>query len=65
MLAITTAHFAGLLGVLFLWLAPALLVARLAQRKGRPFALYLIVSLVVGWPLTLLAALIVRPRAEP
>jgi hypothetical protein len=65
MLAITTAHFAGLLGVLFLWLVPALLVARLAQRKGRSFALYLIVSLVVGWPLTLLAALIVRSRAEP
>jgi hypothetical protein len=62
--AITTAHFAALLGVLFLWLVPALLVARLAQRKGRPFALYLIASLIVGWPFTLLAALIVRP-AEP
>jgi hypothetical protein len=63
--AISTAHFAGLLGVLILWLVPALLVGRLAQRKGRPFALYLIASLIVGWPFTLLAALIVRPRAEP
>jgi hypothetical protein len=65
MLAITTAHFAGLLVVLFLWLVPALLVARLARRKGRPFALYLIASLIVPWPFTLLAALIVRPRAAP
>jgi hypothetical protein len=59
--AIPTAHLAALLVLLLLWLGPALLVARLAQRKGRPFALYLIASLIVGWPFTLLAALIVRP----
>jgi hypothetical protein len=62
---ITTAHLAALLVLLLLWLGPALLVARLAQRKGRSFALYLIASLIVGWPFTLLAALIIRPRAEP
>lgn len=60
--AITTAHTFGLLAVLVLWLLPALLVARLAERKGRPFALYLIASLIIGWPIPLLAALIVRPR---
>jgi hypothetical protein len=38
------------LAVLVLWLPPALLVAKLAQRKGRPFWLYLIGSLIVGWP---------------
>jgi uncharacterized protein YybS (DUF2232 family) len=60
--AITTAHTFGLLAVLVLWLLPALLVAHLAERKGRPFALYLIASLIIGWPIPLLAALIVRPR---
>jgi hypothetical protein len=62
MLAVTTAHAFGLLGLLVLWLVPAVLVARLAARKGRPFALYLIASLILPWPLVLLAALIIRPR---
>jgi hypothetical protein len=65
MLAITMVHAFGLVAVLILWLLPALFVARLAERKGRPFALYLIVSLIVPWPFTLLAALIVRPRPRP
>lgn len=60
--AVTTAHAFGLLGLLVLWLVPAVLVARLAARKGRPFALYLIASLILPWPLVLLAALIIRPR---
>jgi hypothetical protein len=62
MLAVTTAHAFGLLGLLVLWLVPAVLIARLAARKGRPFALYLIASLILPWPLVLLAALIIRPR---
>jgi hypothetical protein len=62
MLAITTAHVYGLLGILFLWLLPTILVVRIASRKGRPGWLYLIVSLIIGWPIPLIAALIVRPR---
>jgi hypothetical protein len=61
-LAITTAHLFGPLFLILFWLLPALLVGRLAERKGRPFALYLIVSLIIGWPIPLIAALIVRPR---
>jgi hypothetical protein len=59
--AITTAHFYGLVGILILWLLPALLAARIARRKGRPFARYLLASLLIGWPIPLIAALIVRP----
>jgi hypothetical protein len=62
--AITTAHTFGLIVLLLFWLVPAFLVARLAERKGRSFAVYLIASLVIGWPIPLLAALIVRPSAD-
>jgi hypothetical protein len=62
MIAITTAHAFGLLGVIVLWLLPALVAARIAERKGRSFAVYLIVALVIGWPIPLLAALVVRTR---
>ena len=60
----TTAHIAGALGVLLLFVLPAFLTARLAARKGRPFWLYLVASLLIGWPIPLLAAIVVRkPRA--
>jgi hypothetical protein len=61
--AITTAHVYGLLVVLVLWLAPIVLVVRIASRKGRPGWLYLVASLIIGWPIPLFAALILRPRA--
>jgi hypothetical protein len=64
-MAITTAHAYGLGVVLVFWLVPAVLVAKLAERKGRSFAAYLIVSLIIGWLFPLIAALIVRPRVEP
>jgi hypothetical protein len=63
-LAITTAHAFGLAFVLLFWLVPAVLVARLAERKGRSFAVYLIASLIIGWIIPLIAALVVRPRVE-
>jgi hypothetical protein len=55
-------HLAALLAILLLWLLPTVLTARLAARKGRSFAVYLIASLLIGWPIPLIAALIVRPR---
>jgi ABC-type microcin C transport system permease subunit YejB len=63
-LAITSAHALGLTVLLLLWLVPALLVAKLAERKGRSFAVYLVASLIIGWIIPLIAALIVRPRVE-
>jgi uncharacterized protein YybS (DUF2232 family) len=63
-LAITTSHAFALVFLLLVWLVPAVLVAKLAERKGRSFAVYLIVSLIIGWFFPLIAALIVRPRVE-
>lgn len=55
-------HLVVLLAILLLWILPTILTARLAARKGRSFAVYLIASLLIGWPIPLIAALIVRPR---
>jgi hypothetical protein len=55
-------HLVFLLAVLLLWVGPAVLAARLAERKGRSFSVYLVVSLVIGWPIPLVAALIVHDR---
>jgi hypothetical protein len=40
-------HVVFLIAVLALWIIPAVLTARLAERKGRSFAVYLVASLVV------------------
>jgi hypothetical protein len=64
-LAITTPHLFGLLALLVLFVLPAVLVYRLAERKGRPGWVYLLASLLIGWPIPLLAALIVRRRSSP
>jgi hypothetical protein len=55
-------RLAALLGIVLLWLLPTILTARLAERKGRSFAVYLVASLLIGWPIPLVAALILRPR---
>jgi hypothetical protein len=60
--AITTAHAFGLIFLLTFWFVPALFVAKLAERKGRSFAVYLVVSLIIGWVIPLVAALVVRPH---
>jgi hypothetical protein len=61
-IATAMARAFGLLGLVVLWLLPALLAARIAERKGRSFAVYLIVSLLIGGPIPLLAAPVVRTR---
>jgi hypothetical protein len=53
-------HVAILLVVLAIWIGGAVLVGRLAARKGRSFGVYFVASLILGWWLPLLAALIVR-----
>jgi hypothetical protein len=55
-------HVVVLLVVLALWPVPAFLVARLAERKGRSFGVYLVASLIIGWLIPLVAALIVPAR---
>jgi hypothetical protein len=39
------------------WLIPAGLVARLAQRRGHSFAVFGIAALVIPWPIILLVVL--------
>jgi hypothetical protein len=58
-------HVVILLLVLAVWIGGAAFVARYAERKGRSFAAYFVVSLIIGWGLPLLAALIVRRPREP
>lgn len=47
-----------------IWLIPALLVARLAQRRGRSFEPFLIAALVIPWPIVLLVTLAMPRRNE-
>jgi hypothetical protein len=60
-------HLALLFAVIALFIVPAVLTARLAGRKGRSFAVYLVASLLIGWPIPLLVALVVpnRPGGQP
>lgn len=55
-------HLVLLLALLLFWVGPAVLAGRLAERKGRSFGVYLVVSLVIGWPIPLVVALIVPNR---
>ena len=47
--------------VIAMWVLPAVGVAKIAEGKGRSFALWLAFSLVFSWLWLLIAALIIRP----
>jgi hypothetical protein len=56
-------HIAILLIVIVVfWLGPAVLVARLAARRGRSFAGYLVGGLVFGWVFSAIAAVVISSR---
>jgi len=55
-------HVVLLLVLLSVYLVPAVLVGRLADRRGRSFTVYLIASLIVGWIIPLVAVLVLTPR---
>jgi hypothetical protein len=44
------------------FILPAVLVARLAERRGRHFTVYLIASLLVTWVVPLLAVMVLPDR---
>ncbi len=52
----------ALVVVVGFWLAPSFFTARLAERKGRSFAGWMIAALFLCWPLVLLAAIIAPGR---
>ena len=47
--------------VLF-WIGPALLVGRLAARKGRSFGLFFAAALLLVWPIVLVVTLVMPAR---
>jgi hypothetical protein len=57
-------HVVLLLALLGLWIVPSVLTARLAERKGRGFGVYLVASLLIGWLIPLLTVLVVRDRSN-
>jgi hypothetical protein len=60
-------HVGLLLGLLLFWIGPAVLAGKVADRKGRSGAVYVVAGLLVG-PLVLLAALVLprrRTRLDP
>jgi hypothetical protein len=56
-------HLLLLFGLAVLVVLPTILTVRLASRKGRSPAVYLIASLVIGWPVPLLIALVLPRKA--
>jgi MFS family permease len=45
-----------------LWVIPAVLTGRVAARHGRRPIVYVIAAFIVGWPLAMIAALVVPRR---
>jgi ABC-type microcin C transport system permease subunit YejB len=56
-------HLLALVSVLVLYLLPAVLTAKYAERKGRTLEVYLLASLIIGWPFPLLVAAVLPRRA--
>ncbi len=55
-------HIVLLIALIAFWVVPAVLTARLAERKGRSFGVYLVAALLIGWPVPLVAVLILPSR---
>ena len=60
-------HVVLLLALIAFFIVPAVLTAQFAARKGRSFGVYLIASLLIGWPVPLLVAFVMpnRPGGQP
>lgn len=55
-------HVVFLIALIAFWVVPSVLTARLAERRGRSYAVYLVASLLIGWMIPLIAALILPDR---
>jgi hypothetical protein len=60
-------HLVLLVALIAFFVGPAVLTAQFAARKGRSFAVYLVASLLIGWPVPLLVAILTpgRPGGQP
>jgi hypothetical protein len=52
-----------LITLVVFWVGPAVLVAKIAQSRGRDFATFLAISLIVPWPL-MIPIVLTLPRRE-
>lgn len=48
-----------------LWLVPAFFVGRFAERRGRSFAAFFVLSLVFSWVIVLIALLVLTQPGTP
>jgi hypothetical protein len=51
--------------IILIWIVPAVLIARYAQRKGHSFAVFLLIGLLISWVVSGIAALLVSDRRAP
>jgi len=51
--------------IIFVWIAPAVLIAKYAESKGQSFAAFLLIGLLVSWVVSAIAALLVTDRRVP
>ena len=57
-------NVAFLATIAIIWVIPAIVVARLADRRGYSFGVFLIVALVIPWPVTFLIVLAMPRRSD-
>ncbi len=50
--------------LLAFWLAPSILVARYADRKGHSFTAFLVLGLLASWVISLVVAIVVPDRGD-
>jgi Short C-terminal domain len=51
--------------IILVWIAPSVLIARYAQRKGHSFVGFLLLGLLISWVVSGIAALLVSDRRVP
>ena len=56
-------HIVLLIALIAFYILPSVLVGRIADRKGRSFSVYLVASLLIGWPVPFLIALVLPNRS--
>jgi hypothetical protein len=51
--------------IILIWIAPSVLIAKYAERKGHSFAGFLLLGLLISWVVSGIAAMLVADRRVP